>query len=233
VRWTNIEELVMKKTVIAMSLTGLLLSQPLFAGGPADEIDESSLKATAGGVLIGGLLAGPPGMLAGLVGGAMVGELESRQQSLEESDLALLEAQRQTAQRHQAYKALLSNTRSQLSAMEEGFSFCLGFRSDSAEVEPRIARQLASLAQMLKAFPELDLQIMAGADRRGSDDHNLNLSRIRAETVADHLRQAGLPDARIRIRFVGEAAAAYAPEDLEGLSFDRIVKLTLVQGEAS
>lgn len=223
----------MKKTVIAMSLSGLLLSQSLFAGESTQEIDVVSLKATAGSVLIGGLLAGPPGMLVGMFGGAVVTELENRQQALEESDLALTEAQRQTAQRHQAYKALLSSTRSQLSAMEEGFAFCLGFRSDSAELEPRIAHQLASLAQMLKAFPELDLQIMAGADRRGSEGHNLSLSRTRAEVVADHLRQAGLPDARIRIRFVGEAAAAYAPEDLEGLSFDRIVKLTLVQGDKS
>ena len=93
--------------------------------------------------------------------------------------------------------------------------------------------QLASLAQMLKAFPEMDLQILAGADRRGSEDYNQSLSRARAEVVADHLRRAGLPDARIRIRYVGESAATYAPEDLDGLSFDRIVKLTLVKGDAS
>lgn len=222
----------MKKTAITMSLTALLLSQPLFAG-EAQEIDKTSLKATASGVLIGGLLAGPPGMLVGLAGGALVGELENRQQTIQERETALAEAQLQTAQRHQAYKTLLNSARSKLSAMQEGFSFCLGFRSDSADIEPHIAAQLASLAQMLKAFPEMNLQILAGADRRGSEDYNQNLSRARAHVVADHLRRAGLSDARIRIRFVGEAAAAYAPEDLEGLSFDRIVKLTLVQGEAS
>ena len=223
----------MKKSVIAMSLTALLSSQALFAGEAPSEIDKTSLKATAGGVLIGGLLAGPPGMLIGLVGGALVGELENRQQSIDESAGALDEAQQQTAERHRAYKELLSSTRSRLSAMEEGFAFCLGFRSDSAEIEPQIAAQLSSLAQMLKAFPELNLQILAGADRRGSEDHNLNLSQVRAQAVAEQLRLAGLPDSRIQIRFVGEATAAYAPEDLEGLSFDRIVKLTLVKEKAS
>lgn len=223
----------MKKRVIAISLSALLLSQSLLAEETTEKIDTTSLKATASGVLIGGLLAGPPGMLVGLTGGALVGELENRRQTLEAQDIALAEAERQTAQRHQAYKALLSTAQTRLSALEEGFSFCLGFRSDSAEIEPQIALRLSSLAQMLQAFPELDLQILAGADRRGGEDHNLNLSRTRAEAVADLLRRAGLADSRIRIRYVGEAAAAYAPKDLEGLSFDRIVKLTLVQGGAS
>jgi outer membrane protein OmpA-like peptidoglycan-associated protein len=223
----------MKKTAIAMSLTALLLSQPLLAEEKVDTIDKTSLKATASGVVIGGLLAGPPGMLVGMAGGALVGELENRQQTIGERDRALADAERETARRHQAYKELLDTTRSRLSAMEEGFSFCLGFRSDSAEIEPQIANQLASLAQMLKAFPELDLQIFAGADRRGGEHYNQNLSRARAEVVADHLRRAGLADGRIRILYVGEQAAAYAEDDLDGLSFDRIVKLSLVKGETS
>jgi outer membrane protein OmpA-like peptidoglycan-associated protein len=233
VRWTNFEEYVMKKSVIAISLSALLSSQPLLAGETPAEIDKTSLKSTASGVLIGALLGGPPGMLIGLAGGAWVGEMENRQQAYEVQAGALAEAQRQTAQRHLAYKELLSATRARLSAMQEGFAFCLGFRSDSAEIEPHIASQLGSLAQMLKAFPELNLQILAGADRRGSEDHNLNLSQVRAEAVARALRNAGLAASRIQIRYIGEAAAVYEPGDLEGLSFDRVVKLTLVHGEAS
>ncbi len=223
----------MKKTAIALTLSALFVSPSLWASESSDPIDETSLKSTAGGVLIGGLLGGPPGLVAGLVGGALVGELENRQQTIEEQQAGLSESQRLAAQRHQAYKELLSSTRSQLTAMEEGFSFCLGFRTDSAQIEPRIANQLASLAQMLKAFPELDLQIQAAADQRGSETYNRDLSRQRAEVVADHLRRAGLSDSRIRIQYLGESAASYAVKDLEGLGFDRIVKLTLVQGDAS
>ena len=223
----------MKKRAIVLTLGSLLLSPILWATENSEQIDQASLKSTAGGVLIGGLLAGPPGLVAGMVGGALVGELGSRGETIEAQQTELDESQRQAARRHQAYKDLLSSTRSQLTAMEEGFTFCLGFRTDSAQIEPRIASQLASLAHMLKAFPELDLQIQASADQRGSEAYNRDLSRQRAEVVAEHLRRAGLKDARIRIQYVGESTASYAVEDLEGLGFDRIVRLTLIQGDAS
>ena len=223
----------MKMSAIALSASALLLCQPLWASESSEEIDKTSLKSTASGVLIGGLLAGPPGLVAGMIGGALVGERENNQETIRQQQAELKESQRQVAQRHRAYKELLSSTRSQLTAMEEGFTFCLGFRTDSAQVEPQIANQLASLAQMLKAFPELDLQIQAAADQRGSEDYNQDLSRQRAQVVADHLRRAGLPESRIRIQYLGESAASYAADDLEGLGFDRIVRLTLVQGEAS
>ena len=223
----------MKKRAIVLTLASLLLSHPLWATEGSEQIDQASLKSTAGGVLIGGLLAGPPGLVAGMVGGALAGELGRRDETIEAQQAQLKESQRQAARRHQAYKELLSSTRSQLTAMEEGFTFCLGFRTDSAQIEPRIASQLASLAHMLKAFPELDLQIQASADQRGSEAYNRDLSRQRAEVVAEHLRRAGLKEARIRIQYVGESTASYAVEDLEGLGFDRIVRLTLVQGDAS
>ena len=223
----------MKKRAIVLTLGSLLLSPFLWAAEESEQIDEASLKSTAGGVLIGGLLAGPPGLVAGMVGGALVGELGGRGHTIEAQQAELDKSQRQAAKRHQAYKDLLSSTRSQLTAMEEGFTFCLGFRTDSTQIEPRIASQLASLAHMLKAFPELDLQIQASTDQRGSEAYNRDLSRKRAEVVAEHLRRAGLDDARIRIQYVGEATASYAVEDLEGLGFDRIVRLTLVQGDAS
>lgn len=231
----------MKKRLIVLSLAGLLSShQLLYAGETSSEIDEASLKSTATGVLIGGLLGGPVGAFAGLVGGALIGEINEQKgdivalnEALEVSRQNQEEQHQALAERHQAYKKLMVEQRSQLSALESGFSFCLGFRSDSADIEPKIGNQLASLAVMLQAFPELNLQILASADRRGGEEYNRVLSRGRAEAVANLLIEAGLPASRISIHYRGEEGAAYPLRDIEGLGFDRVVQLTLVKGDAS
>jgi outer membrane protein OmpA-like peptidoglycan-associated protein len=231
----------MKKRLIVLSLAALLLQQsPLFAEEGPGPIDQASLKSTATGVLLGGLLGGPPGLLVGMLGGAMVAEVNGQKEEihdLNENLTSLQQAQASSeqliAQRHQAYKSLMEAQASQISALETGFSFCLGFRSDSADIEPKIAAQLTSLVVMLQAFPDLNLQILAGADRRGSEGYNRALSRVRAESVAALLKQAGLPEGRITIRYLGEAGAHYPLQDIEGLSFDRMVQLSLVKGAAS
>jgi outer membrane protein OmpA-like peptidoglycan-associated protein len=231
----------MKKRLIATSLAAVLLQQsPLFADEQPAPIDQASLKSTATGVLLGGLLGGPPGMLVGMVGGAFVAEVEGQKAEIDDLNQHLVAFQQEKAsseqliaQRHQEYKALMVAQASQQEALETGFSFCLGFRTDSADIEPKIAAQLTSLVVMLQAFPDLNLQILAGADRRGSEGYNRALSRVRAESVAALLNQAGLPAGRITIRYLGEDAANYPLGDTEGLSFDRMVQLTLVKGDAS
>ncbi|MCU7844645.1 MAG: OmpA family protein [Candidatus Thiodiazotropha sp. (ex Monitilora ramsayi)] len=230
----------MKKRLIALMLTGFLTQQPLFADEEVGSIDTHSLKAAASGVLIGGILAGPPGMLVGLAGGALVSEIGNGQreisslnQTLKENHSELAQEQMQSAARHRAVKEMLESKHARLSAMEEGFSFCLGFRTDSAMIEPRIAEQLTSITTMLQAFPELKLRILAGADKRGSDTYNRALSHARAEAVADQLKASGLPADRISIHYVGNTEAIYPLDDEEGLGFDRMVQLTLVKGDAS
>lgn len=231
----------MKKSLIALSIAALLASQQaLYAEETSPEIDQASLKSTATGVLIGSLLGGPAGAFVGLVGGALAAEIDGQKEQITalngtlEAERLAQEAERLAlAERHQAYKSLMVAQQSQLSALESGFSFCLGFRTDSADIEPKIGAQLASLAVMLRAFPELKLQILAGADRRGSDDYNRSLSRVRAEAVANLLQEAGLPASRISIHYRGEEGASYPLQDTEGLGFDRVVQLTLVKGDAS
>ncbi|MCU7798136.1 MAG: OmpA family protein [Candidatus Thiodiazotropha sp. (ex Myrtea spinifera)] len=230
----------MKKRLMTLMLSGFLVQQPLLADEQPGPIDKGSLKSTATGVLIGGILAGPAGMLVGMAGGALVGEIEKGKSEIttlsdavEDAHNDLAREQYQTAERHQALKTLLENKQSRLSAMQEGFSFCLGFRSGSAQIEPRIADQLTSIAIMLQAFPELKLNILAGADKRGSETYNKALSQVRAEAVANRLLKAGLPETRLSIHYVGKEEATYSLDDIEGLGFDRIVQLTLVKGDPS
>jgi outer membrane protein OmpA-like peptidoglycan-associated protein len=229
----------MKKLALALMLTGIM-TQPVLADEQVEPLDKQSLKSTATGVLIGGILAGPPGMLIGMAGGALIGEIEKGElevselnQKLQAHEEELMQEQLQTAARHQALKTVMEGEKARLNAMQDGFSFCLGFRTNSAEIEPKISGQLTSIATMLQAFPELKLKILAGADKRGSDEYNKLLSEERAKAVADQLIAAGLPESRISIHYVGHANAIYSLNDVEGLSFDRMVQLSLVKGDAS
>ncbi len=229
----------MKKRILVLVLTGIM-AQTALAEDQVEPLDKQSLKSTATGVLIGGILAGPPGMLVGMAGGALVGEIEKGElevsalnDKVQKKDDELKHERSLTAARHQAMKTMMEGKQSRLDAIQDGFSFCLGFRTDSADIEPKIGDQLTSIATMLQAFPELKLKILAGADKRGSDEYNNLLSEARAQAVADQLIAAGLPESRISIHYVGHANAIYSPNDVEGLSFDRMVQLSLVKGDAS
>ncbi|MEJ2621597.1 MAG: OmpA family protein [Candidatus Thiodiazotropha sp.] len=228
----------MKKHLIVVSLTGLLLQQPAIAQESVESTNKQGFYGSMLGLLAGGLLGGPAGAVIGFSSGAVIGDLRAQNQQLEvtakqppiaqpEVDFFVDQAQdhQQLFKQQQAENTLL--------ALQEGFSFCLGFRTGSSQIEPKMVEQLNSLAEMLKAFPQFQLLVEAGADQRGTEAFNQQLSRERAEAVAKMLIGAGLSEERIKLRYQGESAAVYPLTDLEGLAFDRMVQLTLLHGEAS
>ncbi|MES9993532.1 MAG: OmpA family protein [Candidatus Thiodiazotropha sp.] len=230
----------MKKIFVALAVSTLLFTSASQADQGEQSLEQGVFKGSMIGILVGGLLAGPPGIVVGMSGGAMLGELETRKRQQGELDaqLSTLELQQQREQvaaaEHQAlYQQQRAKESSRLAALREGYTFCLGFRSDSAVIEPRIGEQLKALALLLQAFPELKLEIRAGADVRGSDAHNNLLSKRRAEAVAAVLLESGLAESRMDLHYIGKREARYPIQDLEGLAYDRMVRLSLVKGEAS
>ncbi|MCG7969957.1 MAG: hypothetical protein B6D70_08335 [gamma proteobacterium symbiont of Stewartia floridana] len=228
----------MKKHLIIVSLAGLLLQAPVSAQEAVETAAKEGFYGSLLGMLAGGLLAGPPGAVLGFTSGAVIGDLHAENQNLElaakappephsESDFLLAQAHSHQQQFHQQQQD------SSLLALQEGFSFCLGFRTGSSQIEPKMVEQLNSLAEMLKAFPQFQLLVEAGADQRGTEAFNHQLSRERAEAVAGMLIDAGLSSERIKLRYQGESAAIYPLTDVEGLAFDRMVQLTLLHGDAS
>jgi outer membrane protein OmpA-like peptidoglycan-associated protein len=225
---------------VALAISSLLISSPLVAETGEQKVEKGTFKGSMVGMLLGGLLGGPPGVVLGMSGGAMIGGMEARKQQVSElqSELSAAEAAQQREQQVAAeHQALFQRQRAKevarIEALQHGYTFCLGFRSDSAVIEPGIDRQLKALAVMLQAFPELKLQISAGADVRGSEDYNNKLSKRRAEAVAAALTASGLPETRMEIHYIGEAQARYSMQDLEGLSYDRTVRISLLEGGES
>ncbi|MEW8506507.1 MAG: OmpA family protein [Candidatus Thiodiazotropha sp.] len=230
----------MKRTVVALAISTLLFGSVLQADQGEQEVEKGVFTGSMVGLVLGGLVGGPPGIVVGLSGGAMLGELESRKQQLGELDAELGALQRlqqreqQAASEHQAlFQRQRDKSSARIAALQQGYTFCLGFRSDSADIEPGIGEQLKALALLLQAFPELKLEIRAGADVRGSDAYNKMLSKRRADAVAAVLLESGLPASRMELHYIGKAEARYPIQDLEGLAYDRMVQLSLLKGEES
>ena len=198
------------------------------------------------GALIGGLIAGPPGAILGAAGGIFLGNSEARhdagrsalEQRLEQKQDELDDLRRQFAERDAQAEMPLRPVRleERWSAMEQlsnGITFTVYFRTASADPDPEFRPRLQHLARYLGEFQDIQLQIEAHADRRGSTAYNRSLSERRAAAVSEILRQAGIPARRIHAHAYGESQAMAAEGDREGYVFDRRVTIQLtLQPEA-
>ncbi|MEW8028095.1 MAG: DUF456 family protein [Candidatus Thiodiazotropha sp.] len=230
----------MQKTLLVLAISCVFFQAPLVAQERDQRVEKNVFTGSMVGAVVGALLGGPPGVVLGMTGGAMVGELEAHKEQVDvmDAELSAVQVMQQREQlaalKHQAlYQRQRASDYARVEAVQQGYTFCLGFRSDSAEIEAGISDQLKALVVMLHAFPELKLQIRAGADARGSDDYNKTLSKRRADAVANLLMASGLAEDRMDIHYIGKAKARYPIQDLEGLAYDRMVQLSLIKGEES
>ena len=230
----------MKKLMLSAALLGVILHAPVQADEMESVNHAQELKGPALGALIGGALAGPPGVMAGLISGVFIGHVDQQEEQIQQTGEALALANekaellvQQQAQEHARMLRQVQENHLRLQAVADGFSFCLGFRTESATIEPAVQPHLEALAGMLNAFSELNVEVRASADRRGSDNYNLELTKLRAEAVVQRLVEAGVAADRIKMHLGGEAAAVYPETDLEGLGFDRYVVLSFIRGDAS
>lgn len=74
------------------------------------------------------------------------------------------------------------------------------FDTDSADLRPQYRPLLDAIAQRIEQGPDVIVSIAGHADARGTDEHNLRLSRHRADAVAAALADRLSPRARTRLR---------------------------------
>ena len=192
------------------------------------------------GAIIGGLIAGPPGAIIGAAGGAWFGDSEEQEDqkvsSLEkrlitkQGELAYLQNQfndLQSEYGQQLQKVSLQRKFSTLEELSKGVSLTVYFKTNSYEIDQGVLPRIRKLANFLKTFPEIQLQLEAHADERGAESFNKQLSQQRARAVEIALISAGLPAKQIRTFAYGESRAAAAQGDHESYIFDRRVSIHL------
>jgi OOP family OmpA-OmpF porin len=98
------------------------------------------------------------------------------------------------------------------------------FDYDKAEVKSVFHKDIEKVANILKAYPEKDLELEGHTDSIGSDAYNMKLSKRRAESVKKYLVDVfGIKDSRITTVPFGESKPVATNDTAEGRQKNRRV----------
>ena len=107
------------------------------------------------------------------------------------------------------------------------------FNFDSAMLTPTATTTLDGVAESLKRLPSLRFEVGGHTDAIGSDAYNDDLSKRRAQTVADHLQSQGITGDRMRTHGYGAAHPIADNATDEGRDLNRRVELKIIEADAT
>ncbi len=105
------------------------------------------------------------------------------------------------------------------------------FGFDRSDLSSSATNNLSKLSNILKKYPDTDIEIQGHTDNVGTDDYNISLSQRRAGTVASHLEAKGIVGSRIDTKGYGESAPKYTNESENGRSQNRRVEFLITANE--
>jgi outer membrane protein OmpA-like peptidoglycan-associated protein len=111
------------------------------------------------------------------------------------------------------------------------FSDKILFGFDRSDLSAGAETNLGKLVDILKQYPDTDIEIQGHTDSKGADDYNLKLSERRASAVANFLRGRGVAPSRVRIRGYGETAPVASNDTESGRSQNRRVDFLITANE--
>src|SRR6188768_434211 len=110
------------------------------------------------------------------------------------------------------------------------------FAVDSTTISPSFRAALDDVAASLQKYPDSLVDVMGHTDSTGSDAHNLDLSKRRAESVKGYLVMRGVSGTRIATVGYGEQYPRADNTTAEGKALNRRVEIRITpisQEEAS
>lgn len=105
------------------------------------------------------------------------------------------------------------------------------FDVDKATLHPGAKTNLDKLATILNKYGDTDVLIEGHTDATGSEEHNLELSRQRAQSVANHLASDDVNPTRFTIMGYGESQPVATNETAEGRQANRRVELAIMAND--
>ena len=113
---------------------------------------------------------------------------------------------------------------------EEGHVAVYGihFDTDKATLKLGAEKVLIEMVRLMKNYPSLKIEIQGHTDNTGSPEHNLDLSKRRAETVKKFLLTYGVPGDHMIPEGYGEGKPVESNETEEGRTKNRRVELVKI-----
>ncbi|PFG56204.1 outer membrane protein OmpA-like peptidoglycan-associated protein [Vibrio sp. ES.051] len=102
------------------------------------------------------------------------------------------------------------------------------FANDSDKINPIFSKQILELSNFLKEYPDTSIEIQGYASKTGSAEHNLDLSKRRAENVRKELLSNGISGSRVAIVGYGDTVLATQGTDEISHALNRRVTATVI-----
>ncbi|MES2844336.1 MAG: OmpA family protein [Pseudomonadota bacterium] len=101
------------------------------------------------------------------------------------------------------------------------------FATDSATLRPDLTRDIKAVAGSLLRYPNSRIEVIGHTDNTGSASYNQDLSQRRAVSVANILRDSGVPNARLTAFGRGEDQPIASNLTVEGRAQNRRVEIII------
>jgi len=210
--------------LIVVTLTCSLAGCSVYESHPKT-VQGAGVGAAAGaasGAAIGAIVGGGKGAgtgaaigaVVGLLGGGLIGNyLDNQAKEME----GILAEQDRLKREQEKLDVTLSSD--------------ILFSSGSANLYPGGRDKLRQFAGVLNRYPRTTLQITGHTDSRGTEQSNDELSRRRAQAVADELIADGVSANRITTRGVGASQPMATNDTAEGRAQNRRVDIVVAPDE--
>ena len=178
-------------------------------GGAGGAVLGGVIGRAAGNTLLGAIL----GAAVGGAAGAFIGSYMDKQAAEMQRDLEGAEIQR----------------------IGEGikitFDSGILYDIDKSDLRPVSKTNLAKLAKILNKYPDTNILIEGHTDDTGTDEHNMTLSKNRAQSVASYLATAEVTSARFSITGYGETQPIVTNDTPEGRQKNRRVDIAVMAND--
>lgn len=101
------------------------------------------------------------------------------------------------------------------------------FSTDSATLRPDLTRDIRAVAGSLLRYPNSQIEVIGHTDDTGSNAYNQDLSQRRAVSVANILRDQGVPNGRLTAYGRGEDAPIASNATATGRAQNRRVEIII------